>query len=376
MLFALICKDKPGQSAGAARHPARPRRLPRRLNAEGTLKFAGPFLDDDGKPCGSLVVIEAADEAAAAGDRRRAIPMPRPACSRAVEIQRLELDLQQAADRLPVRAPKEAAHELLAVQIRTVELLLRDAEEEGQGRHAMGRRAQLRGAQQHAGHEDRRSRLLLPFERGAGRRRHRRGLRAGASGHHDRRRALGMRRHPRRARTCRSRRRSNEIKANPKLAEMALVTARAAFGAAGDAGRMEGSLPHGRPRRRRPDGMRRGARPTRRRALHPRQHGADRAAACAGDPAASRRRGARPLAADRGGACRDRPAAALLGLCLGRRPGAGALRARPSRTRARQARARFRHRLRAWSPSRRPRPARRRVVAADIDPFCARGDHA
>jgi len=36
-----------------------------KLNAEGTLKFAGPFLDDDGKPNGSLVVVEAADMAAA-----------------------------------------------------------------------------------------------------------------------------------------------------------------------------------------------------------------------------------------------------------------------------------------------------------------------
>ena len=36
-----------------------------KLNEAGTLKFAGPFLDDDGKPNGSLVVIEAADKAAA-----------------------------------------------------------------------------------------------------------------------------------------------------------------------------------------------------------------------------------------------------------------------------------------------------------------------
>ena len=37
-----------------------------KLNADGILKIAGPFLGDDGKPYGSLVVIEAADKAAAA----------------------------------------------------------------------------------------------------------------------------------------------------------------------------------------------------------------------------------------------------------------------------------------------------------------------
>ena len=36
------------------------------MNAKGTLKFAGPFLDEEGKPNGSLVVVEAADKAAAA----------------------------------------------------------------------------------------------------------------------------------------------------------------------------------------------------------------------------------------------------------------------------------------------------------------------
>ena len=36
-----------------------------KLNADGTLKMAGPFLDDDGKPNGSLVIVEAEDMAAA-----------------------------------------------------------------------------------------------------------------------------------------------------------------------------------------------------------------------------------------------------------------------------------------------------------------------
>lgn len=65
MLFALICKDKPGHLQ--VRLDARPDHVAflNDLNAKGTLKFAGPFLDADGKPDGSLVVIEAADAAAA-----------------------------------------------------------------------------------------------------------------------------------------------------------------------------------------------------------------------------------------------------------------------------------------------------------------------
>lgn len=61
MLFALICKDRPDHLQ--VRLDTRPAHLAHlnELNARGALKFAGPFLDDDGKPCGSLVVIEAAD---------------------------------------------------------------------------------------------------------------------------------------------------------------------------------------------------------------------------------------------------------------------------------------------------------------------------
>jgi uncharacterized protein len=65
MLFAFLCTDKPGHLQ--VRMDTRPTHLEHlnKLNAEGTLKFAGPFLDDDGKPNGSLVVVEAADIAAA-----------------------------------------------------------------------------------------------------------------------------------------------------------------------------------------------------------------------------------------------------------------------------------------------------------------------
>lgn len=66
MLFAFIGKDKPGVLQ--TRIDTRPAHVAflEKLNAEGTLKVAGPFLDDEGKPFGSLVVIEAADKAAAA----------------------------------------------------------------------------------------------------------------------------------------------------------------------------------------------------------------------------------------------------------------------------------------------------------------------
>ena len=65
MLFAFVCKDKPGHLQ--VRLDARPDHVAflQRLNEAGTLKFAGPFLDDEGKPNGSLVVIEAADKAGA-----------------------------------------------------------------------------------------------------------------------------------------------------------------------------------------------------------------------------------------------------------------------------------------------------------------------
>lgn len=65
MLFAFIGKDKPGHLQ--TRLDVRPDHIAflNDLNAKGTLKFAGPFLDDEEKPCGSLVVIEAQDRAAA-----------------------------------------------------------------------------------------------------------------------------------------------------------------------------------------------------------------------------------------------------------------------------------------------------------------------
>lgn len=60
-LFAVICKDKPGhlevRKANRDAHVAY-------LKASNTV-HAGPFLDDNGDMCGSLVVLDLADRAAA-----------------------------------------------------------------------------------------------------------------------------------------------------------------------------------------------------------------------------------------------------------------------------------------------------------------------
>jgi uncharacterized protein YciI len=72
MIYTVICKDKPGHlEVRMENRPAHVDYL-NALNASGKLKFAGPFLGDDGKPVGSLVAFEVADraeaEALAAGD--------------------------------------------------------------------------------------------------------------------------------------------------------------------------------------------------------------------------------------------------------------------------------------------------------------------
>lgn len=61
MLFAVICTDKSGGLP--LRMETRPAHLDY-LKATNAVQ-AGPFLDADGKPCGSLVIIEADGRAAA-----------------------------------------------------------------------------------------------------------------------------------------------------------------------------------------------------------------------------------------------------------------------------------------------------------------------
>ncbi|MCO5733575.1 YciI-like protein [Rhizobium sp. SSA_523] len=58
-LFAFVCTDKPDHLQ--VRMDTRPAHLDHlnALNDQGILKMAGPFLDADGKPNGSLVIVEA-----------------------------------------------------------------------------------------------------------------------------------------------------------------------------------------------------------------------------------------------------------------------------------------------------------------------------
>jgi uncharacterized protein len=63
MLYALLCTDRPDHLQ--VRLDTRTAHLDYLNGLGDRLKFAGPFLGDDGKPNGSLVVIDASDVAAA-----------------------------------------------------------------------------------------------------------------------------------------------------------------------------------------------------------------------------------------------------------------------------------------------------------------------
>lgn len=63
MLFALLCTDKP--ASVDLRMQVRPEHLKYLESLGSSLKAAGPFTTDEGSPTGSLVIIEAADRAAA-----------------------------------------------------------------------------------------------------------------------------------------------------------------------------------------------------------------------------------------------------------------------------------------------------------------------
>jgi len=59
MLYALLCNDKPDHLQ--LRLDTRASHLDYLNSLSDRLKFAGPFLGDDAKPNGSLVVVEAPD---------------------------------------------------------------------------------------------------------------------------------------------------------------------------------------------------------------------------------------------------------------------------------------------------------------------------
>jgi uncharacterized protein len=63
MLFALICTDKPNSLD--LRMQVRPAHLAYLDQLGSDLKAAGPFVDDEGKPTGSLVIFNADDLASA-----------------------------------------------------------------------------------------------------------------------------------------------------------------------------------------------------------------------------------------------------------------------------------------------------------------------
>jgi hypothetical protein len=63
-LFILISIDKPG--ALDVRLANRDKHLAYLDAHPGVVRLAGPFLDDEGRPAGSMLIVEAQDRAAAA----------------------------------------------------------------------------------------------------------------------------------------------------------------------------------------------------------------------------------------------------------------------------------------------------------------------
>ena len=63
MLYAILCNDR--ADALQLRQDTRPEHLAYLNGLGDRLKFAGPFVDEDGNPTGSLVVIEAESHNAA-----------------------------------------------------------------------------------------------------------------------------------------------------------------------------------------------------------------------------------------------------------------------------------------------------------------------
>lgn len=66
MLFVVLTQDKPGHlDLRLSTRPAHVEWL-KGLEAEGVLKAAGPFLDGEGKPAGSMLILKAESAEAAA----------------------------------------------------------------------------------------------------------------------------------------------------------------------------------------------------------------------------------------------------------------------------------------------------------------------
>ena len=63
MLVSIICSDKPGRIE--LRQSTRPAHLEHLRAHQGKLVEAGPLLDPEGKPCGSLLLVEMAGRAEA-----------------------------------------------------------------------------------------------------------------------------------------------------------------------------------------------------------------------------------------------------------------------------------------------------------------------
>lgn len=65
MLFAIFCTDKPGRLE--TRLAVRATHLSYLERHIGKLVHAGPLLDTEGRPCGSLLLIDVADRTEAEG---------------------------------------------------------------------------------------------------------------------------------------------------------------------------------------------------------------------------------------------------------------------------------------------------------------------
>ncbi len=65
MLFALLCHDKPASLE--LRLALRPQHLAYVATYGARIAHAGPLLDTDGRPCGSMLLVDVEDRAAAEG---------------------------------------------------------------------------------------------------------------------------------------------------------------------------------------------------------------------------------------------------------------------------------------------------------------------